>query len=161
MHGCLRRPIGDRREREPRVGGVRDEAERSHAAGDRTDFERDIVADLRNASGRDPGGRALTALINQLLGSSPRFAAIWAEAKVTPHVAGKKPIQTSLVGPITLDCEVSPCRVATFGSSCAPRRLERPITTASICCALLACRRSRPPPAEHGDRGCALRQPGW
>jgi transcriptional regulator with XRE-family HTH domain len=73
---------------------------------DRSAFECDIVADLRNASGRYPGDRALAALIDELLASSPRFAAIWADAQVAPHLAGKKTIQTSLVGPITLDCDV-------------------------------------------------------
>lgn len=84
-------------------------AEDARPAGgdaDRTAFECGIVADLRNAAGRYPGDRALAALINELLASSPRFAAIWEEARVAPYLAGQKTIQTSLVGPITLDCDV-------------------------------------------------------
>jgi len=69
-------------------------------------FERDIVADLRAASGRYPEDRALTQLISTLMDSSPAFAATWATATVAAHRSSKKVMDTPAVGPIKLDCDV-------------------------------------------------------
>jgi len=69
-------------------------------------FEHDLAADLRSASGRYPGDRALAALIATLLESSPRFADLWSCARVAEHQSSKKIIHTAAVGPIALDCDV-------------------------------------------------------
>lgn len=69
-------------------------------------FERDIVADLRAASGRYPGDAALGQLISTLTASSPAFAATWATATVAAHRSSKKTMDTPAVGPIRLDCDV-------------------------------------------------------
>lgn len=69
-------------------------------------FERDIVADLRAASGRYPDDRSLTQLIAALTAASPAFAATWATATVAAHRSSRKIMDTPAVGPIALDCDV-------------------------------------------------------
>jgi len=69
-------------------------------------FEQDIVADLRAASGRYPGDRALAQMIAELTTSSPAFASTWAKATVAAHRSSKKVMDTPSVGPIRLDCDV-------------------------------------------------------
>jgi len=69
-------------------------------------FEHDIAADLRSASGRYPEDAALASLIASLLESSPRFAELWACARVATHLSSRKIITVDGIGPITLDCDV-------------------------------------------------------
>jgi len=69
-------------------------------------FERDLVADLRMASGRYPLDKPLATLVADLRAASPRFAELWNEATVAAHQSSRKTIVTATVGPITLDCDV-------------------------------------------------------
>jgi transcriptional regulator with XRE-family HTH domain len=69
-------------------------------------FEHDLAADLRSASGRYPNDRALAELIATLLKSSARFADLWSCARVATHLSSKKIVHTAMVGPIALDCDV-------------------------------------------------------
>lgn len=70
------------------------------------DFEHDIAADLRSASGRYPEDKALAAVIAELLAGSPRFADLWSCARVAMHLSSRKIIMVPSIGPITLDCDV-------------------------------------------------------
>jgi len=76
------------------------------SAGEPDAFEHDLAAELRSASGRYPEDRQLAALIATLLESSPRFAELWAFARVATHLSSRKIITVDGIGPITLDCDV-------------------------------------------------------
>jgi transcriptional regulator with XRE-family HTH domain len=76
-----------------------------HSATQRAAFERDIVADLRQASGRYPADRALAALI-ETMRDNPHFTEIWNEATVAAHVSSRKTIDVPGIGLIALDCDV-------------------------------------------------------
>lgn len=45
-------------------------------------FVRSSIADLRAAYGRYPGDRGIQELVTELLGTSPRFAEMWADHDV-------------------------------------------------------------------------------
>ena len=70
------------------------------------DFAHDLAADLRSASGRYPEDAALASLIATLRQRSARFAELWACARVAMHLSSRKIVQSAVVGPITLDCDV-------------------------------------------------------
>ena len=70
------------------------------------DFQHDLAADLRSASGRYPEDRALSSLIETLLAQSPRFADLWSCARVAMHLSSRKIIMVPSIGPIALDCDV-------------------------------------------------------
>jgi transcriptional regulator with XRE-family HTH domain len=70
------------------------------------DFASDLAADLRAAVGRYPQDAALTQLVTRLRAESPEFERRWAEAKVAEHRSSRKTVTGTLVGPITVDCDV-------------------------------------------------------
>ncbi|SCG68073.1 helix-turn-helix transcriptional regulator [Micromonospora coxensis] len=69
-------------------------------------FVRDSVADLRAAYGRYPGDRGLTELVTELLGVSPRFAALWAEHDVAQRRPVTKRVAHPELGPLEFECRV-------------------------------------------------------
>lgn len=77
-----------------------------HSDAQRRAFSHDIVADVRQASGRYPADRDLASLIDALLSSSEAFTEIWNEATVAAHVSSRKTIDVPGIGLIDLDCDV-------------------------------------------------------
>jgi transcriptional regulator with XRE-family HTH domain len=77
-----------------------------HGGQEREDFECEIVADLREATGRYPQDEALAALITELRDASPAFAARWACGAVRPQSTSRKTIDHPEIGPIELDCDI-------------------------------------------------------
>ncbi|HEV7760906.1 MAG TPA: helix-turn-helix transcriptional regulator [Acidimicrobiales bacterium] len=69
-------------------------------------FARSSVADLRAAAARYPGDRGIHDLVTEMLGTSPRFAALWAEHEVAVRRSVRKTISHPAVGPIEIDCQV-------------------------------------------------------
>ena len=70
------------------------------------EFSDDLVADLREASGRYPSDPGLAALIGELRAQSPDFARRWGNAHVARHRSSRKTATATPVGPITVDCDV-------------------------------------------------------
>jgi hypothetical protein len=83
-----------------------DETRVRHDGQAQADFECEIVADLREATGRYPQDEPLAALIADLRAASPAFAQRWACGAARPHSAARKTIEHPEVGPIELDCDV-------------------------------------------------------
>ena len=75
---------------------------------DRIAFARLSVADLRAACARYPGDRSIEDLVTQLLGTSPRFAAMWAAHEVEVRRPIRKRVSHPEVGPLEVDCHVLP-----------------------------------------------------
>jgi hypothetical protein len=69
-------------------------------------FARVCVADLRAAYARYPGDRGIEELITELLGTSSRFAAMWAEHEVAVQRCIRKSTDHPLVGPVEFECQV-------------------------------------------------------
>jgi uncharacterized protein (DUF427 family) len=69
-------------------------------------FTRCSVAELRAAYGRYPGDRSIEDLVTELLGTSPRFAAMWAEHEVEVRRWTVKRFDHPLAGPLEFDCQV-------------------------------------------------------
>jgi hypothetical protein len=69
-------------------------------------FARSIVADLRAAYAKYPGDRSIEALVTELLGLSPRFAALWAEHDVATRHPTVKRMVHPLAGPLEFECQV-------------------------------------------------------
>jgi transcriptional regulator with XRE-family HTH domain len=69
-------------------------------------FTRSSVADLRAAYARYPGDRSIEELVTELLGSSPRFAAMWAEQEVAVRRPVRKHVAHPEAGPLEFDCHV-------------------------------------------------------
>ncbi|RZU73687.1 helix-turn-helix protein [Micromonospora kangleipakensis] len=69
-------------------------------------FARTSVADLRAAYGRYPSDPAIAALVTELLGVSPRFAALWAEHEVGERRPTVKRIDHPVLGPLEFECRV-------------------------------------------------------
>jgi len=70
------------------------------------EFSSDLVADLREASGRYPQDPGLATLIGRLRAESPDFRRRWSEAHIARHKASRKTATSTPVGPITIDCDV-------------------------------------------------------
>lgn len=66
---------------------------------------RSTVRVLREAVGRYPRDAALLALVDELTGSSPEFAAWWPEHDVAARCHGPKQYRHPVVGPIELHAE--------------------------------------------------------
>jgi transcriptional regulator with XRE-family HTH domain len=73
---------------------------------DTRSFARGLVADLRAAYARYPGDRGIEELVTELLGTSPRFAQMWAEHEVAERRSIRKRIDHPVVGPLEFDCHV-------------------------------------------------------
>ncbi|BCY09750.1 helix-turn-helix transcriptional regulator [Actinoplanes sp. L3-i22] len=69
-------------------------------------FTRSTVADLRAAYARHPGDAGLAALVTELLGTAPRFAAMWAEHDIEVRRAITKKVRTARLGPLEYECQV-------------------------------------------------------
>ncbi|NES15189.1 MULTISPECIES: helix-turn-helix transcriptional regulator [Micromonospora] len=69
-------------------------------------FARTSIADLRAAYGRYPADPALAALVTELLGVSPRFAALWAEHEVGERRPTVKRVTHPELGPLEFECRV-------------------------------------------------------
>ncbi|WP_262281646.1 helix-turn-helix transcriptional regulator [Micromonospora sp. MA102] len=69
-------------------------------------FARTTVADLRAAYGRYPADPALAGLVTELLGLSPRFAALWAEHEVGERRPTVKRVAHPELGPLEFECRV-------------------------------------------------------
>lgn len=70
------------------------------------EFEANVVADLRRATGSYPDDERLRQLIDDLRETSARFAAQWAARTVTTTGPSSKTVVHPEVGAITLDCDV-------------------------------------------------------
>jgi transcriptional regulator with XRE-family HTH domain len=70
------------------------------------EFSSDLVADLREATGRYPADPGLATLVGRLKATSPDFARRWGEAHVARHRSSRKTVTSTPVGPITIDCDV-------------------------------------------------------
>lgn len=69
-------------------------------------FARGSVADLRAAMARYPGDPGIRDLVTELLGTSPRFAEMWAEHQVEVRRSMIKRIDHPLVGRLAFECQV-------------------------------------------------------
>ncbi|MFC9358902.1 helix-turn-helix transcriptional regulator [Rhodococcus sp. NPDC057014] len=66
---------------------------------------RQSVSGLRLLAGRDPGDRALMALVGELATHSPEFRTWWAGHTVAVHASGTKSIRHPVVGELTVAFE--------------------------------------------------------
>jgi len=69
-------------------------------------FTRSTVADLRASYARYPADPGIRELVTELLGSSPRFAEIWAEHDVEIRRPLVKRVDHPLAGPLEFECQV-------------------------------------------------------
>ncbi|MEU7651718.1 helix-turn-helix transcriptional regulator [Micromonospora taraxaci] len=69
-------------------------------------FVRGTVADLRAAYGRYPADPAIRELVTELLGTSPRFAQLWAEHDVAERRPTVKRVPHPELGPLEFECRV-------------------------------------------------------
>ncbi|MEU7608871.1 helix-turn-helix transcriptional regulator [Micromonospora sp. NPDC049204] len=69
-------------------------------------FVRSTVADLRAAYGRYPADPAIRELVTELLGTSPRFARLWAEHDVAERRPVVKRVPHPDLGPLEFECRV-------------------------------------------------------
>jgi transcriptional regulator with XRE-family HTH domain len=69
-------------------------------------FARSSVADLRAAYAGYPGDRSIAELVTELLGSSPQFAAMWAEQEVAVRRPLRKQVVHPEAGLLEFDCHV-------------------------------------------------------
>ncbi|MDG4836964.1 helix-turn-helix transcriptional regulator [Micromonospora sp. WMMD967] len=69
-------------------------------------FVRGTVADLRAAYGRYPADPAIRELVTELLGTSPRFAQLWAEHDVAERRPIVKRVPYPELGPLEFECRV-------------------------------------------------------
>lgn len=69
-------------------------------------FARGSVADLRAAMARYPGDPGINELVTELLGTSPRFADMWAEHAVEVRRSMTKRIDHPLAGRLEFECQV-------------------------------------------------------
>lgn len=69
-------------------------------------FARGSVADLRAAYARYPGDRRIDSLVTELLGTSPRFARMWAEHEVEERRHIVKRFDHPIAGPLEFECHV-------------------------------------------------------
>ncbi|QIS08468.1 helix-turn-helix transcriptional regulator [Nocardia arthritidis] len=69
-------------------------------------FLRTTIADLRAAYARYPGNPELSALVTELLGTAPRFAALWADHEVAVRRTTRKQVRHPELGPLDFECQV-------------------------------------------------------
>src|SRR5215468_5775807 len=69
-------------------------------------FTRSTVADLRASYARYPADPGIRSLVTELLGSSPRFAEIWAEQDVQTRRPLVKRVEHPMAGPLEFECQV-------------------------------------------------------
>jgi len=64
------------------------------------------LADLRAALARYPGDRGIQELVTELLATSPRFGAMWAQHRVEVRRATSKRLRHPELGDLELECQV-------------------------------------------------------
>jgi len=69
-------------------------------------FTRSMVADLRSSYARYPADPGISGLVTELLGSSPRFAEIWADQDVETRRPLLKRFEHPQAGPLEFECQV-------------------------------------------------------
>ena len=69
-------------------------------------FVESSLADLRAALARYPGDPGITGLVTELLGTSRRFAAMWAEHKVAVRRTIRKTVDHPELGHLELECQI-------------------------------------------------------
>jgi transcriptional regulator with XRE-family HTH domain len=69
-------------------------------------FARGSVADLRAAYARYPGDQGIESLVTELLGTSPRFAAMWAAQEVEVRRPVTKQVAHPEAGLLEFDCHM-------------------------------------------------------
>jgi len=69
-------------------------------------FTRSTVADLRAAYAGHPGDTGIAGLVTELLGTSPRFAAMWAEHDIEVRRTITKKVRTTALGPLEYQSQV-------------------------------------------------------
>ena len=70
------------------------------------EFSSDLVADLREATGRYPRDEELSTLVARLRDASTDFCRRWDEAHIARHRSSSKTATRTAVGPIEIDCDV-------------------------------------------------------
>jgi hypothetical protein len=70
------------------------------------EFGSDLVADLREATGRYPRDAGLAALVRRLRAESPEFARRWSQVHIARHRSSVKTATSTPVGPIEISCDV-------------------------------------------------------
>jgi len=75
-------------------------------SGEVVRFEASLVADLRRVHGRYPNDKGVTATVDDLLASSPRFRELWESGDVSEHQSERKVVHNAIVGDIEVDCDV-------------------------------------------------------
>ncbi|MEV4109380.1 helix-turn-helix transcriptional regulator [Nonomuraea sp. NPDC049695] len=83
---------------EPAVRAVRPPEEQEHHA-------RQLVADLRAATGRRSGDATIAGLVDRLQAASADFRRLWAEHEVAVRRADRKTMLHPRVGRLVMDCE--------------------------------------------------------
>ncbi|MEV0366917.1 helix-turn-helix transcriptional regulator [Nocardia fusca] len=69
-------------------------------------FARSTVADLRATYARYPGNPSVTGLVTELLGTSPRFAQLWAAQDVAVRRTHRKQVPHPEFGVLDFECQV-------------------------------------------------------
>lgn len=69
-------------------------------------FARSTVADLRATYARYPGNPSVTGLVTELLGTSPRFAQLWAAQDVAVRRTHRKQVPHPDLGMLDFECQV-------------------------------------------------------
>jgi transcriptional regulator with XRE-family HTH domain len=69
-------------------------------------FARSTVADLRATYARYPGNPSVTGLVTELLGTSPRFAQLWAAQDVAVRRTHRKRVPHPELGVLDFECQV-------------------------------------------------------
>lgn len=70
------------------------------------EFEKSLVADLRDVATRYPGDQRLADMIGALKAMNPIFADLWKRSTVAHHGNEHKTIDHPTIGEINLDCDV-------------------------------------------------------
>ena len=69
-------------------------------------FARSTVAELRAAYARYPADDGIARLVTELLGTSPRFAQMWAAHDVASRRPLTKRVEHPLAGPMEFECQI-------------------------------------------------------
>ncbi|MFD4523829.1 helix-turn-helix transcriptional regulator [Streptomyces sp. NPDC058470] len=92
--------------------------------------EEDLVADLRVTAAAHPHDVRLSALVEGLLRSNPRFARLWFNGTAGPYVGDRKTIEHPVVGDIALDVDVlmpagTGLRIITYATAAETTDVEK------------------------------------
>jgi transcriptional regulator with XRE-family HTH domain len=76
-----------------------------YGISDRTEFQRNVVMELRATLARYPSDPAVTGLIDELRDGSPEFARLWERHDVQAAPVLTKSFRHPVVGEVTVDCD--------------------------------------------------------